>query len=183
MVGICRFSVILLASLCFSVQVMAEKIYVDSVWSPYFAVPELDRAPVYMTITNLSNHDRQLLSATTDVADQVLIQSIMVTGAIGQVTDISAVVLPSGVPVNMDNAGLYLLLQGINETLRAGSRFSMNLLFDDGESQTVRVQVRSVAVSGDRMLENLRTDPMQQGGSPRRSEGLDEGVMTDPLIR
>ncbi len=102
---------------------------------------------------------------------------------VAQVTDISAVALPSGVPINMDNSGLYLLLDGINEPLRAGSRFNINLMFDEGESQTVRVQVRSVAVSGDRMLENMRTDPMQQGLSPRRSEGLDEGVMTDPLIR
>jgi copper(I)-binding protein len=183
MTVIYRFGVILLASLCFSTQAMAEKVYIDSVWSPYFAVPELDRAPVYMTITNLSSNDRQLLSATTDVADKVLIQSMITAGAVGQVTDISGVVLPSGVPVNMDSSNLYLLLEGINARLRAGSRFSMNLLFDDGESQAIRVQVRSVGVSGDRMLENMRTDPMQQGRSPRRSEGLDEGVLTDPLIR
>lgn len=183
MAVIYRFAFILLVSLCFSAQAMAEKIYVDSVWSPYFAVPELERAPVYMTITNLSSNDRQLLSVTTDVADRVLIQSMTTAGSVGQVTDVSGVVLPRGVPVNMDSSGLYLLLEGINARLRAGSRFSMNLLFDDGKSQSVRVQVRSVAVSGDRMLENLRTDPMQQGRSPRRSEDLDEGVLTDPMIR
>lgn len=181
--SIVRFGAILLVSLCFSAHAMAEKIYVDSAWSPYFAVPELDSAPVYMTITNLSAKQRQLLSVSTDVADQVLIQSMETVADVAQVTDISAVALPSGVPINMDNSGLYLLLDRINEPLRAGSRFNINLMFDEGESQTVRVQVRSVAVSGDRMLENLRTDPMQQGLSPRRSEGLDEGVMTDPLIR
>lgn len=183
MAVIYRFGVILLASLCFSTQAMAEKVYIDSVWSPYFAVLELDRAPVYMTITNLSSNDRQLLSATTDVADKVFIQSMVTVGAEVQIIDISGVVLPSGVPVHMDSSNLYMLLDGINTSLRAGSRFSMILLFDDGESQNVRVQVRSVGVSGERMLENMRTDPMQQGRSPRRSDGLNEGVLTDPLIR
>ncbi|KGK42591.1 hypothetical protein LH51_05925 [Nitrincola sp. A-D6] len=183
MMGIYRFLAILLVSLSFSAQAIAEKIYVDSAWSPYFAVPELDRAPVYMTITNLSNKERKLLSVTTDIADKVVIQSMVNVEGTAQITDISDVVLPSGVPVNMDNTNLYLLLEGINSRLRAGSRFSMNLLFDEGESQSVRIQIRSVAVSGDRMLENIRTDPMQQGHSPRRSEDLDEGVLTDPMIR
>lgn len=183
MTGTLRFIGVLLLSMVFSSQLMAARIYTDSAWTPNFAVPGLDRAPVYLSITNLSDSPRQLIGASAEIADQVSIQALTQANNRMRVSYIERVELPVGVTVNLEDSGLYLMLEGIQSNLRPGSRFNLTLHFDHGEEQTLRVQVRSVGVTADRMLENMRTDPMQPGSAPRRTEGLEEGIKTDPLIR
>ncbi|MCD8512857.1 MAG: copper chaperone PCu(A)C [Nitrincola sp.] len=183
MLSLGRFVAVILFSLLFASPVMAARIFSDNAWSPSFGVAGLESAPVYLTITNLSDTNRYLVGASTESASQVTIQSLSQSTNRMRISYIDRVELPIAVPVNFENSALFLMLEGIKNPLRAGSRFNLTLHFDNGEQETVRVQVRSVAVSGDRMLENMRTDPMQPGRSPRRTEGLDEGIMTDPLIR
>lgn len=178
-----RLIILLLGSLCLANPVLAAKIYSDNAWSPSFGIAGLERAPVYLTLTNLSDTNRYLVGASSDVASQVTLQSLSQSTNRMRISYLDRVELPVAVPVNFENSALFLMLEGVKTPLRAGSRFNLTLHFDDGEEETIRVQVRSVAVSGDRMLENMRTDPMQPGRSPRRTEGLDEGIMTDPLIR
>lgn len=183
MLGVSRFFSVLLLSVVFASPAVASKIYSDNAWSPSFSVPGLDRAPVYLNLTNLSDTSRFLVGASTEVASQVTIQALTQSSNRMRMSYIDRVELPIAVPVNMDDSSLFLMLEGITSQQRAGSRFNLTLHFDNGDQETVRVQVRSVGVSSDRMLENMRTDPMQPGRTPRRTEGLDEGIMTDPLIR
>ena len=183
MLGVNRFFSVFLISVVFASPALATKIYSDNVWSPYFSVPDLNRAPVYLNLTNLSDTPRFLVGASTEVASQVTIQALTQSSNRMRMSYIDRVELPIAVPVNMDDSSLFLMLEGITSQQRAGSRFDLVLFFDNGDQETVRVQVRSVGVSSDRMLENMRTDPMQPGTTIRRSEGLDEGIMTDPLIR
>ena len=185
MCGVSRLFAIFLLVMMFASPSMASRIYSDNAWSPFFAVTDLDKAPVYVTLTNLSGTSRFLVGASTDtdIASQVTIQALTQSTNRMRISYLDRVELPTAVPISMNDSSLFLMLEGIKGTQRAGSRFNLTLHFDDGEQETIRVQVRSVGVTSDRMLENMRTDPMQQGRSPRRSEGLEEGIMTDPLIR
>lgn len=183
MLGVSRFFSVLLISVVFASPAMATKIYSDNAWSPSFSIPGLDRAPVYLNLTNLSGTSRFLVGASTDIASKVSIQALTTHSNLMRISYLERVELPIAVPVNFDDSSLFLMLEGVENQQRAGSRFNLTLHFDNGEQEVVRVQVRSVGISSDLMLENMRTDPMQPGAKPRRTEGLDEGIMTDPLIR
>lgn len=173
----------LASSLVVSHSVLADKVYVQDAWSPAFAVSALTQAPVYMTLTNLSAESRQLVSAETSVAKAVTLQGWTQDAQLRKVQHLNAMELPVAAPVSLNAGSAYLMLDGLNAPLRPGSRFTLTLAFDNGERSDVRVQVRSSQVSGERVLEGMRTDPLQQGTPQRRTEGLDDALRTDPLLR
>ncbi len=165
----------------FWAQAAWAEIQIHDAWSP--AMPAgVNKVPVYMVLTNLGQSTDRLLSARSEAAGSVSIHASQLQEGEWGVVSVEQVQLPSYLPVSLDMGTSFLVLNDLQQALRPGSRYNLTLQFAGAPEQTIRVRVRSTNFFGSSNLEGLRTDPMQQPGRTRRSEGL-EDVMSDPFLR
>ncbi len=159
----------------------AGEIQTREAWMPAYSV-ELPSTPVFATLINVSDASDRLLSVRSDGADLVSIRALRpVEGTLREVT-LESLELPVGVPVELNSANAWLLLENTRKPVRARDQHTLTLVFERAGEVTLRVRarpVRFVAESPD----DLRTDPMQQRLTPRHAEGLDEALRTDPFLR
>ena len=176
-----RFSLLFFASwLLLAAPLTWAEIHVQEAWSP--AMPAgVNKVPVYLVLTNLGQETDQLIGAQTPVASKVTIKASQLQDEQLLQQPLTAVHLPPFLPVGLTMANAYLVLEDLQQGLRAGGRYPITLKFAKAPEQTVRVRVRATNYFGSGG-ESWRTDPLQEPGRTRRSEGLDD-VMSDPFIR
>ena len=175
-----RFLLGFFVAVCLVSQAAWAEIHVQEAWSP--AMPAgVSQVPVYLVLTNLGQTSDRLVGASTEVADKVTIQGARVADNQLLQVALEEIELPAFLPVGMTMSSAYLVLSELQQGLRPGSRYSLTLHFAEAPDQRVRVRVRATNYFGSGMDE-WRTDPLQQPGRTRRSEGLDD-VMSDPFIR
>lgn len=175
-----RFLLAVIAAGFLVAKTALAEIHVQEAWSP--AMPAgVNQVPVYLVLTNLGQGTDRLLGASTEVAGQVTIKGARIDEEQLIQVELEEVELPAFLPVGMTMSSAYLVLGDLQRGLRTGGRYPLTLHFADAPDQQVRVRVRATNYFGSGM-DDWRTDPLQQPGRSRRSEGLDD-VMSDPFIR
>ncbi|MFK7159839.1 copper chaperone PCu(A)C [Marinospirillum sp. MEB164] len=162
-------------------QVAQAEVQVFEAWS--LAAPaQVTQVPVYMTLTQMGSGTERLVGIESDMAGSARIVHLQATEDELVPIQLAQVQLPQHIPVTLNSGNTFILLEDLHQPLRAGRHFNLRLHFANAPSQEVRVRVRPTTLYGDRSLDDVRSDPLQQQRPTRRSEGLDD-VMTDPLIR
>nr|WP_276570046.1 copper chaperone PCu(A)C [Rhodovibrio salinarum] len=121
-----------LAAFAHSAEV--EGIKIGHAWAPPTSG---ENAAVYMPIVNDRSDAVTLVSATTPVAESVVLRKG--TGDDAQVYD--ALKLSPGQPVSLAEWAVHLWLQGIDRELQAGDRFPLTLTFEPGGAVELEIIV------------------------------------------
>jgi hypothetical protein len=101
----------------------------------------------YLSLT--SDTGDRLLSATTPVAGQVMIHAAETdANGVSRMVHLEALDLPSGQTVTLSPGGMHLMLMGLGEKLREGTRFPLTLTFETAGEITVEVPVLGVGAMG-----------------------------------
>jgi len=120
-----------------------------TVTDPWARASILVSRPGAAYLTLRSDADDRLLSATTPVADHVMIHASE-TGAdaVTRMIHLDVLDLPAGQTVRFAPGGMHLMLMDLADKLAEGERFPLTLTFERAGGITVDVPVLGVAATG-----------------------------------
>jgi copper(I)-binding protein len=105
---------------------------------------------IYLTITNSSDEDDALVSATTDRAQQVELHEMSVEEQVATMHPADGPLpIPAGETVTLEPGGLHLMMVNLNESNRAGDVFELTLTFERAGDVSIEVPVRPDAEAQD----------------------------------
>lgn len=108
------------------------------------AVPGAPNSAAYGLLMNLTDEDRVLVSANTDVAEVVeLHEMIMGEGDVMQMRPVeSGISVPASGATILQPGGLHIMLINLNDELPAGNNVGLTLTFDNGTEIVLDAPVR-----------------------------------------
>lgn len=140
-----RFKVLLLGLLlasCGKAPTEQPEIAVSAAWARPTAAGQ-STAAAYMTITNSGGADR-----LTDVAaeiGQASLHSTRMDGGVMRMRPVDAVDLPADATVELQPAGVHVMITGLRQPLPAGSNFPLRLTFEKSGKRDAAIAVRGEA--------------------------------------
>lgn len=100
-----------------------------------------DTAAIYLTVTNRSSSDQELIEARSDRCSSVEIHETTMDGDLMEMNRLPALGLPAGGTVRLEPGGLHLMCVGVREPLVEGDTFTVVLEPRASASLTVEVAV------------------------------------------
>jgi copper(I)-binding protein len=115
---------------------------IEHPWAPESIGPAPTGA-AYMTVVNGGNEADRLVAASTPRAQRVELHSNQIDDGIIKMRAVKAIEVAPGSPVVLQPAGaLHIMLIGVKEPLKEGTRFPMTLTFEKAGSIEVEIQVQ-----------------------------------------
>ncbi|HLO77190.1 MAG TPA: copper chaperone PCu(A)C, partial [Magnetospirillum sp.] len=109
------------------------------------------RAPAggaFVTLTNAGATADRLVAAGVGIARTAELHTHVVQGDIMRMVQVDGIDLPAGQSVTMAPGGYHIMLIGLNEPLKEGASFPLDLTFAQAGKVTVSVDVRPVGAMG-----------------------------------
>lgn len=104
-------------------------------------VPAGVNGAAYMTLTNETDSDDQLVGATTDIAETVELHQTSTTDGSMSMQQLDGVEIPAGGETVLEPGGPHLMLIGVTDELAEGDTVDLTLTFDNAGEQTVAAEV------------------------------------------
>lgn len=124
-------------------MVQAASIDFSPAWSRITAI-RMNVGGVFMNITNNTNQDDVLLSASTPRATGVEIHETVDDQGVMRMRQLkNGLPLPKGKTVELKPGGLHIMLTGIKSQLKLNDQFDLTLKFKSGKTETVKVIVNN----------------------------------------
>ena len=102
-------------------------------------VGSVANAAVFMTI-NSPSADR-LISASTPVARKTDLMTMGHGGNVMEMTYVQGIDIPANTPISLDPTGLHVWLAQLNQPLKAGETFPLDLKFEKAGQKRVTVTI------------------------------------------
>ncbi len=103
----------------------------------------------YMVLANTGPQADRLLSASTPVADSVMLHMNVKKGAVVEMHHVTTLDLPAGQTVALSPAGsFHLMLMGLKQPLKLGAAFPLTLVFEKAGETQVMVTVERAGSMG-----------------------------------
>jgi periplasmic copper chaperone A len=100
----------------------------------------------YVTIQS-PTADR-LVAASTPVAKKAELHTMSMSGMVMKMRPIASVDIPAGQAVTLKPGGMHIMLEQLDEPLKAGQTFPLTLTFEKAGSRTVNVTVEKIGAMG-----------------------------------
>lgn len=100
-----------------------------------------DTAAIYLTITNGSSTDKELVGVRSDRCESVEIHETTMDGDVMEMNRMDALIVPAGETVHLEPGGMHLMCVRVRETLVEGDLFTLALESRAGRSMAVEVAV------------------------------------------
>jgi copper(I)-binding protein len=120
----------------------AKTLAVSDAW----ARPQADTAAnsaAYLTITNPTDQDDALLSATCPTAMVELHQTTTDASGMTGMSPVDKIAVPAGGTVTLKPGGFHLMLMSLTKPLAVGDKVELNLVFEHAGKVTVQAEVKS----------------------------------------
>jgi periplasmic copper chaperone A len=103
----------------------------------------------YVTIENKGKNADKLVGASSPVAKSVEIHTMTMDGNVMKMREVGQIELPASGRVEMKPGdGYHLMLMGLQQSLKAGDRFPMTLVFEKAGKAEVMVKVQEKKDAG-----------------------------------
>jgi len=106
--------------------------------------PNTPASAVFLTLTNHSDMEQQLVSASSDVANVVELHTHVKKDGMMQMRKIEAISIPANGSTTLKPGGLHIMLIGLKQALEIDRMIPVTLTFKDGSEQALNVPVRKI---------------------------------------
>lgn len=110
--------------------------------------PKAPAGGAFVTVTNTGATTDNLIAASAGVAKTVELHTHIAQGDVMRMVAVGSVEVQPGKTVAMGPGGLHVMLIGLNEPLKEGTSFPLELTFAQAGKVTVTVDVRPVGAMG-----------------------------------
>lgn len=100
---------------------------------------------VFMQLNNTSTTPRELIAATSPVANQVQLHMTMTQNGKSTMQQVSGITVAGKTDENLHLGGLHVMLMGMKKHLIQNSMIPITLIFNDGSWKTVNAKVQNHA--------------------------------------
>ncbi len=106
----------------------------------------------FMTLTNMSDHDIELVNAKSNAAKKVELHTHIHDDGVMKMRQIPSIKVPADGQAHLKPGGLHIMLIGLKNTLKASQTIDMTLVFKDGSKKSISVPVKSVMSHSGHMM-------------------------------
>lgn len=98
----------------------------------------------FMQLENNGDRDLALVSAASPQADKVELHRVLEQDGVMQMREVERIAVPAGERVSLEPGGLHLMLLGVKQPLAAGDEVSLELNWDNGETEQLVLPVKDI---------------------------------------
>jgi len=102
----------------------------------------------YLSVTNTGGEMDRLLAASSPVAEKAELHTHQLEGDVMRMRPVQAIEVPPGESAVLKPGGLHIMLLGLREPIREGSRIPLILSFEKAGSIEVELAVEAVGATG-----------------------------------
>lgn len=102
----------------------------------------------FMTIVNTGTVDDRLVAAEAPVSESTELHTHIHEGSVMRMRQVDEIAVPAGETVQLKPGGLHVMFMGLNEPLREGQTFDLELTFEKAGAVTVPVRVLAPGAMG-----------------------------------
>jgi copper(I)-binding protein len=138
-------SILLALSLLFSFNLAANQAAI-TVSEAYARAtpPNAPTSAIFLTMSNTSEQEVSLVSASTPAAGRVELHTMLMDGDVMQMRQVEQIEVASGKVVELKPGGLHLMLFDLQTQFAEGEELALKLVFSDGSQQQLTVPVKKV---------------------------------------
>jgi copper(I)-binding protein len=138
-------SILLALSLLFSFNLAANQAAI-TVSEAYARAtpPNAPTSAIFLTMSNTSEQEVSLVSASTPAAGRVELHTMLMDGDVMQMRQVEQIEVASGKVVELKPGGLHLMLFDLQTQFAEGEELALKLFFSDGSQQQLTVPVKKV---------------------------------------
>lgn len=145
-----RSITLLLAALAMAGAAQAQDLRVSHAYARA-TVPHQPAGGAYLTIENTGKTTDKLVAASSPAAKTVELHTMSMEGNVMKMREVPAIELKPAEKLEMKpGAGYHLMLMGLRDQLKPGSRFPMTLQFEQAGKIEIEVSVQDKAAAGTR---------------------------------
>ena len=131
-------SLILLNSSVWAASVSVEGAYVRHM------PPTQSVTGAFMTFKNTTDADRAVVSAESAVAERVELHTHLHENGVMKMRQVEKIEVPAGGETVLAPGGFHVMLIGLKQSLDLGQMVDIKFNFDDGTSEQIQAEVKSV---------------------------------------
>lgn len=105
-------------------------------------LPKAEQTAVFVVLENKSGEKRQLVSASTTVAEKVELHTMSTTDGMMKMTQVKSIDVPANGRAELKPGGFHIMLFGLKEHPAAGSTVPLTLTLDNGQTMSIVATVR-----------------------------------------
>lgn len=113
----------------------------------------MDRGAVYFTVKNTGDEDDALTAASTDVAEEAQLHTVVTEGVTARMQPVAEIEIPAKGETTLQPGGYHVMLMDPEEPLEEGDTIEVELTFEKAGSVSIRATVVSYEESDDGMAE------------------------------
>lgn len=106
--------------------------------------PNLPNSAAFMTVTNSSNNDISIVSASSDVSKVVELHTHDMKDGVMKMYQVPEIKIPANGQTVLKPGGFHVMFIGLNHPLKKGENVTFKLEFSNGESQTITAPIKTV---------------------------------------
>jgi periplasmic copper chaperone A len=129
----------LIATSAFAADYKVGNISIDHAWAR--ATPSaVKNGAAFMTVSNSGSADK-LVSVTGAVAKEIQIHSMVTEAGMMRMREVRSLDIPASGKVELKSGGYHVMLMGLPDGLKDGTKFPLTLKFEKAGEVTVQVTV------------------------------------------
>lgn len=121
-------------------------IHADGMWLRE-TIPGQPNGAGFGVLMNHGDDDRMLVGASSDVAADVEIHQHVHDGDELRMEQMAALTIPAHSSVELQPGGYHLMFMELNEPFQTGDEHEVTLIFADGETEILNIEVRDLVES------------------------------------
>jgi hypothetical protein len=144
---ILMISLLALSGLAYSQEPLHQQNVNDiTIANPYIreTIPGTTISAAYMSIKNSSTEQRKLVAISSNISPRIEMHQHLMVNDMMQMRKISAITIPAQQQVELQPAGLHLMIFDLKKPLTAAQKVNMTLHFDNKSTIIVPVPVVSL---------------------------------------
>lgn len=153
-----------------SSSAVAGPIRVDNAYVRH-APPGQTVSGAFMILNNSGDADRAAISAESNVAETVELHTHVHDDGVMRMRQVEKIDIPAGGSTALKPGGFHVMLIGVKKPLELGQMVEIKLNFDDGSSEQIEAEVKSV-MAGMNMQGGMKQDKkkMKHGDMPKMDQ-------------
>ncbi|KIE21886.1 hypothetical protein SE23_06670 [Vibrio sinaloensis] len=106
--------------------------------------PNAATSAVFAEITNRSENDRVIVSASTEAAGKVELHDVIKEGDVMKMRQIESITVPANGKVELKPGSLHIMLFDLTQPLVEGEAIDVQITFANGQKQTFNAPIKKV---------------------------------------
>jgi copper(I)-binding protein len=98
----------------------------------------------FMTFKNSTDKDRAVVSVESDIAERVELHAHLHENGVMKMRQVEKIEIPAGGETALAPGGFHVMLIGLKQPLELGQMVAIKFNFDDGSSEQIQAEVKSI---------------------------------------